>query len=212
MLYDHYYISRTVYPRLACLFVSLFIFSGCVSSESDYMSTDSTINEPEDELQGINIVASTLGRDVDKSNTFDVLNESEGSSTLLIWVSTGCRGCHQWTEMIRECFDNGTISEEANVVTVHRYPNFENFEDVNQTYGNNSSQFYTPWPVLTPQNDAVAWDAISGTATNIPLTSAFNNPSTPTLQILNSDGKIIWQSKTYNPDYQVIEEILEEII
>ena len=203
--------QETVYPRLACLFISIFIFSGCVSNESDYISTDSTINVPEDELQGINIVAPTLGRDVDKSSTFDILNESGNNSTLLIWVSTQCRGCHLWTEMIRECFENGTIPQETNVVTVHRYPSFENFEDVNQTYDNISSQFYSPWPVITPQNDAVAWNADSQTPSNTTIISAFNTPSTPTLQILNSGGEIIWQSKTYNPNFEVIEKILVEI-
>jgi len=186
--------------------------SGCISNENELISNNPNINESEDELQRINIVAPTLGRDVDKSSTFDILNESSNNSTLLIWVSTGCRGCHLWTEMIRECFENGTISQETNVVTVHRYPNFENIEDVNETYGNISSEHYTPWPVIIPQNDAVAWDADSGTASNTSLIKAFNNPSTPTLQILNSEGEIVWQSKTYNPDYEVIEKIVEEIL
>ena len=113
--------------------------------------------------------------------------------------------------MIRECFENGTIPQETNVVTVHRYQSFENFEDVNQTYGNISSQFYSPWPVITPQNDAVAWNADSQTPSNTTIISAFNTPSTPTLQILNSGGEIIWQSKTYNPNFEVIEKILVEI-
>ena len=211
MLYEQYDLSQIVYPRLACLLISIFIIPGCITNESELISIDPTMNESEDELQGINIVAPTLGRDVDKSNTFDILNESGNSSTLLIWVSTGCRGCHLWTEMIRECFENGTIPQETNVVTVHRYPSFENFEDVNQTYGNISSDFYTPWPVITPQNDAVAWNAETQTPSNTSIISAFNTPSTPTLQILNSGGEIIWQSKTYNPNFEVVEKILVEI-
>ena len=74
------------------------------------------------ELQGLNIVAQTLGRDVDVAPTYDLLGESGNNSTLILWAAAGCKGCHQWTQMIRECVDNGTIPEDSNIVTVHRYP------------------------------------------------------------------------------------------
>jgi hypothetical protein len=92
---------------------------------------------------------------------------------------------------------------------VHRYPSFEDHSYVNRTYGNNTSENYSPWPVLLPDDGSSAWDATSGEVSDVPLTVAFNNPVTPTLQILDNEGQLIWESKTYLPDFSVIEEITE---
>ncbi len=54
-----------------------------------------------------------------------------------------------------------------------------------------------PW---TPQRVRVAI---------VPLPEAFNNPSTPTLQVLNPEGQLVWQSKTYRSDFSVIQDIIE---
>ena len=107
---------------------------------------------------------------------------------------------------------NGTIHEDANVVTIHRYPNFEETQYVYDTYGNNSSKQYSPWPVLVPSETDTAWDASTGEQSSVPLPEAFNNPVTPTLQVIDSGGIVIWQSKTYYPDYSIIEEALGALI
>lgn len=194
----------TMNKRIVALLVSLLL-PGCVSTESEQMLADSEGSGGE--LQGINIVAETLGREIDRNETYDLLLESGNNSTLILWAAAGCHGCHQWTQMIRECIDNGTISEESNIVTVHRYPSFEKRSSVNTTYGNSSSEYYSPWPVLVPGEDDTAWDATSGERSDIPITEAFNNPVTPTLQIIDEGGNLIWQSRTYYPDYSVVEEI-----
>ena len=194
--------NRTVY-----LVIALFTLPGCVSDED--ITTQEVHSGGEDELSGLNIVAQTLGRNADGSHTYNLLEESGNESTLILWAAAGCNGCHQWTQMIRECVENGTIPEDTHIVTVHRYPSFEDPSYVNRTYGNNSSENYSPWPVLLPDEGSSAWDATSGEISDVPLTEAFNNPVTPTLQILDNKGQLVWQSKTYYSDFSVIEEITE---
>ena len=76
--------------------------------------------EQEDELQipeRLNIVADTAGRDVDRINRMDVLLDADGENTLILWVSTGCSGCHDWTEMIANEMRSGNISNETRYTT-----------------------------------------------------------------------------------------------
>ena len=189
------------------LVIVLLILPGCVS-QTDEASQEISSTNGDSELQGINIVAQTLGRDVDGPETYDILEESGNNSTLILWAAAGCNGCHQWTQMIRECVDNGTISKDMHIVTVHRYPRFEGESYVNNTYGNNTSDTYSPWPVLMPEDGDTAVDAKTGASSSVPLPEAFNNPTTPTLQVLDSEGQLIWQSKTYRSDFSVIQEIV----
>ena len=72
--------------------------------------------EQEDELQipeRLNIVADTAGRDVDRIERMDVLMDANGENTLILWVSTGCSGCHDWTEMIANEMRSGNISNDT---------------------------------------------------------------------------------------------------
>ena len=103
--------------------VAILVLPGCVTEDNGVDPGESQGDEGE--LQGLNIVAQTLGRDVDVAPTYDLLGESGNNSTLILWAAAGCKGCHQWTQMIRECVNNGTIPEDSNIVTVHRYPRFE---------------------------------------------------------------------------------------
>ena len=135
-------------------FIAMLVLPGCVT-EDNVVDLDESQSD-DGELQGLNIVAQTLGRDVDVTPTYDLLGESGNNSTLILWAAAGCNGCHQWTQMIRECVDNGTIPEDSNIVTVHRYPRFEMTTYVNNTYGNSSSDYYSQWPVLMPVDGATA--------------------------------------------------------
>ena len=192
--------------KAVLVLVAILVLPGCVTEDNATELGDSQGDE--EELQGLNIVAQTLGRDIDVAPTYDLLRESGNNSTLILWAAAGCKGCHQWTQMIRECVDNGTIPEDSNIVTVHRYPRFEMTNYVNNTYGNSASYYYSPWPVLMPADGATAWDATTGEESDVPLVEAFNNPVTPTLQILDPEGQLIWQSRTYYPDYSVVEEFV----
>ena len=192
--------------KAVLVLVAILVLPGCVTEDNATELGDSQGDE--EELQGLNIVAQTLGRDIDVAPTYDLLRESGNNSTLILWAAAGCKGCHQWTQMIRECVDNGTISKDMHIVTVHRYPSFEGESYVNNTYGNNTSDTYSPWPVLMPEDGDTAVDAKTGASSSVPLPEAFNNPTTPTLQVLDSEGQLIWQSKTYRSDFSVIQEIV----
>ena len=184
-----------------CLILPL---SGCLSENLETSAPDT---EGEPQLTRMNIVAQTLDRDVDQYSEYNVLENSSGQNTLILWAASGCRGCHEWTEMIRESIANGTISNESKIITVHRYPSFESRESFYETYGNNSSEQYSPWPVLVPHASAVAWDAESASPSVVPLDEAFGSPRTPTLQILGPDGQIVWENEKYYPDFEVVQQI-----
>ena len=44
---------------------------------------------------------------------------------------------------------------------------------VNNTYGNSSSDYYSPWPVLMPVDGATAWDATTGEESEVPLSTYY---------------------------------------
>ena len=106
--------------------------------------------EQEDELQipeRLNIVADTAGRDVDRIERMDVLMDANGENTLILWVSTGCSGCHDWTEMIANEMRSGNISNDTRIITIHRYPSFESRQEVIEVYATNNSSTESLWPV-----------------------------------------------------------------
>ena len=192
--------------KVVIILTVLFVLPGCTSPVVEDLEIIQ--GENDEELQGVNVIAKTLGREIDITRDYNLLEQSGNNSTLILWAAAGCNGCHQWTEMIRECMENGTIDDEANVVTIHRYPGFESLQYVFDTYGNNSSNQYSPWPVLVPSETDTAWDASTGEQSSVPLSEAFNNPVTPTLQVIDSGGFVIWQSKTYYPDYSILQDAM----
>ena len=190
---------------LAILTVFLLIpVAGCITEVED---ADSQVEAETPSLDRMNIVAQTLDRDVDQYSEYNVLENSSGQNTLILWAASGCRGCHEWTEMIRESIANGSISNESNIITIQRYPSFDSRESFYEVFGNNSSDQYSPWPVLVPYSSAVAWNAETGEPSTIPLDEAFGNPRTPTLQVLGPNGEIVWENEKYYPDFEVVEEI-----
>ena len=193
---------------LALAILLLMPMAGCITDAPD---VDAEEEAETPSLNRMNIVAQTLDRDVDQHSEYNVLENSSGQNTLILWAASGCRGCHEWTQMIRESIANGTISNDSNVITVQRYPSFESRESFFEVFGNESSEQYSPWPVLTPYSSAVAWDAETGEPSTVPLDEAFGNPRTPTLQVLGPDGQIVWQNVKYYPDFDIIEEISEII-
>ena len=65
--------------------------------------------------------------------------------------------------------------------------------------------------MLTPTEDEFAVNASTGSETSTTIVDAYDEPVTPTLQIIDSNGYIIWESGTYWASYEVIEEISEII-
>ena len=189
---------------LALAILLLVPMAGCITDTPD---VDAEEEAETPSLDRMNIVAQTLDRDVDQHSEYNVLENSSGQNTLILWAASGCRGCHEWTEMIRESIANGSISNESNIITIQRYPSFDSRESFYEVFGNNSSDQYSPWPVLVPYSSAVAWNAETGEPSTIPLDEAFGNPRTPTLQVLGPNGQIVWENEKYYPDFEVVEEI-----
>jgi hypothetical protein len=79
---------------------------------------------------------------------------------------------------------------------------------VRERYTDNNSSTYTPWPLLLPSQSTTVIDAESGEMTDVGLYRAFEMPVTPTLQVLDSEGRLVWTSKTYWANATVLEEAL----
>ena len=126
----------------------------------------------------------------------------------MLWVAAGCSGCHDWTTMLSEEIDAGNISNTTNIVSVHRYPAFESTNDVRERYTTNNTSTYTPWPLLLPSESTNVIDVETGRMTDVNLYRAFQNPVTPTLQVLDGEGRLVWTSKTYWANATVLEEAL----
>jgi len=126
----------------------------------------------------------------------------------MLWVASGCSGCHDWTDLIRSELNAGNISNTTTIISVHRYPEFETSEDMERRYGSNSSEHYAPWPVLVPDASTTVIDRETGRMTDVGLFTAFGDPVTPTLQVIDSEGGIAWTSSKYWANTSVLEEAL----
>lgn len=155
----------------------------------------------------LSFTAPTLDREVDNGSVHDLRSSFDGP-VLMLWVAAGCSGCHDWTAMLKEELENGNISNTTNIVSVHRYPSFESSQAVAERYGHNNSSHHTPWPVLLPPESTTVIDANTGRMTDVELYRAFQQPVTPTLQVLDEDGRLVWTSKTYWANDTVLAEAL----
>jgi len=179
--------------------------AGCVAPEPmlGEMSEPST---PSDETPvRMTIVAPTAGRNVDEAPTLDVVASAEGNATLLVWVAAGCSGCHDWTEMIATAREEGNYTD-LRVVSVHRYPSFEDADEVIDRYGTANKSTEATRPLLLPSDGDTVVDADTGEATSVDLVDAFQGPVTPTLQVLDGEGHLVWTSKTYWSNASVLED------
>ena len=62
--------------------------------------------------------------------------------------------------------------------------------------------------MLVPDERTTVINASSGRMTNVSIYEAFERPVTPTLQVLDGDGRLVWTSKTYWADTDVLAEAL----
>ena len=188
---------------------SIFIFiilvssalSGCIS-DGEQVSEDSSSEIPE----RLSFSAPLLNGSSNITNF--VLEEyvSDGP-VLMLRVAAGCRGCHSWTDLLVDEVENGNISESS-LLSVHRYSSFESKSYVEEVYGNHqNSSNPVLWPLVLPSEDTVVYDLETGYESNFGFYTSFGNPPTPTLQIMDTNGEIIWTSKTYWPTLEVLEEI-----
>ena len=188
----------------------LLVIPGCTAPATIEEVTVDESNEEDGIVvpERLNIIANTAGRDIDRGTSMDLLADANGESTLILWVSTGCSGCHDWTEMIANEMRSGNISNDTRIVTIHRYPSFESREEVIETYASNNSSTDSLWPVLVPDNRQPAIDVDRNQETDYDYTKAFESPSTPSFTILDGSGKTIWKNREYWSNHDVLEEAL----
>ena len=178
--------------------------SGCLSWSS---SEDLPAPFVEDEKR-YSFQASTLNRTIDGGLTFTLHEYAGGAPTLLIWVSPACGGCHDWIQDMKQDETHTRLIESGvKIVSIHRYFQFEDVADVMQEYGNESSESYNPWPVVVPDDEDRAIDLSTGMITNIGIVEAFGTPGTPTLQLIDRDARMVWESESYYFDEVEVQEM-----
>ncbi|RJU88814.1 MAG: hypothetical protein DWC07_07485 [Candidatus Poseidoniales archaeon] len=190
---------------LSLMLVLTLTLAGCTTPEAEELvdNTPSEFSTPE----RMSFVANTLDRDVDNGSVHDLRASFDGP-VLMLWVASGCSGCHDWTETIRSELEVGNVSNTTNIVSVHRYGEWESEASVAERYGDQDSEHYTPWPLLLPDESTNVINVSSGRMTNVSIYEAFEGPVTPTLQVLDGDGRLVWTSKTYWADTEVLSEAL----
>ena len=193
--------------RLVSVMVLLMMLAGCTAApvENAVENEEDAVLSPIPER--LSFTAPTFDREVDNGSSHD-LRQSFDGPVLMLWVAAGCSGCHDWTDMLRQELEAGNISNTTNIVSVHRYPAFESINDVRERYTTNNTSTSTPWPLLLPSESTNVIDVDTGRMTDVNLYRAFQNPVTPTLQVLDGDGRLVWTSKTYWANATVLEEAL----
>lgn len=201
------YMNRTMLKdALWFLLALLLILPGCTSPATvENVESGDEVEIPE----RLNIVAETAYRDIDRVETMDLLLDADGENTMILWVSTGCSGCHDWTERIADEMRNGNISNDTRIVTIHRYPSFESREDVIDVYASSNSSTESLWPVLIPNEGQPAIDVDKNQETDVDYSTAFETPATPSFTILDGEGNTLWKNKAYWYNSSVLSEALE---
>lgn len=189
------------------LMILLSLLAGCTAAPmEETMETEEQVAlSPVPER--ISFSAPTFDRAVDDGAQHDLRTSFDGP-ILMLWVAAGCSGCHDWTTMLNEELEAGNISNTTNIISIHRYPSFESMNDVRERYTTNNSSTHTPWPLLLPSESTTVIDVETGRMTDVQLYRAFDNPVTPTLQVLDGEGRLVWTSKTYWANATVLEEAL----
>ena len=175
---------------ISTLLISVAI-SGCISEPE---TADNT--EPE----GYFFTAKTLDRTVDGGPYLNLAEAFQDGPKILLWISTGCYGCHDWTDEIYAGIENGSLSNQS-VISIHRYSTFESMQSLHNVYGSlNNSTHPTSWPVLIPDDNTPVVDANTGLIVKgTTVFEAYDFPVTPTLQVVNQQGIVVWTSDEYRP-------------
>ena len=176
-------------PELFLTLILLSASAGCLAEE-----IQGELEGPDTEEKRYTFTLPTLGRDVDGANMLDLTSELQQAPILLFWVSSQCQGCHEWAEGIRDSNLNYSIMQP---VTIHRYGNFETSEKIMQVYGNNSSDHYSPWPVVIDAHSRLALDFDTRETAELSVVEAFGNLPTPSVILLDKNGNIVWEASSY---------------
>jgi hypothetical protein len=193
---------------ISFVIILLLIVPGCINSQE--MSATGEEMEQETELpEKLNLIADTAGRDIDRGQQMDLLADADGEKTLILWVATGCSGCHDWTGMIADSMREGNISNDTRIISIHRYPSFESREQVIDVYASENSSTQSLWPVLIPDEGQSAIDMDTGQNTDYSYSTAFDSPVTPSFTLIDGDGKTLWRSKVYWANQTLLTEAID---
>ena len=189
---------------IAILMLAFFTLSGCVAPELSSEGAE-TSKEP---IQRFSFESMTHQESNSTSEVLDLRQVVNGEDALVLWVGASCRGCHDWTDMIYSGIENGTI-DGLSVVSIHRYAAFEDEEEILSTYVEDGAEHPSSWPVMVPSEDVEILDLDSGLTSTQGIYEAFEQPSTPTLQIYRSDGSIESLEHSYWADWDELVDIVE---
>ncbi len=195
---------KDMQPKLIPILVSLvMLLAGCTTPIENGRSEEMPLQ--------MSFVAKTLDRAEDGGINYNLKDKLSESPVLILWIAAGCSGCHDWTQLIRESVDNGSLNSTAvNIVSIHRWSEIESAEQIMEVFGiENNNSNYTPWPLVLPSESDMIINFATGETTDFTIYEGFNNPGTPTVQLVGQDGIKMWQSKSYWANYSMLEEAWE---
>lgn len=193
---------------ISFVIILLLIAPGCINSQ-EMGATGEEIEQETELPEKLNLVADTAGRDIDRGQQMDLLADADGEKTLILWVATGCSGCHDWTGMIADSMREGNISNDTRIISIHRYPSFESRDQVIDVYASENSSTQSLWPVLIPDEGQSAIDMDTGQNTDYSYSTAFDSPVTPSFTLIDGDGKTLWRSKVYWANQTLLTEAMD---
>ena len=192
---------KDMQPKSIPILVSIvMLLSGCTTPVDD--------NQSEDIPLQMSFVAKTLDRSEDRGAEYNLKENLAEKPVLILWIAAGCSGCHDWTQLIRESTENGSLDITAvNIISIHRWAEIESTTQIMDVFGieeNNSN--YSPWPIIIPSESDMIIDFTTGLTTDFTIYEGFNNPGTPTVQLIGQDGIKMWQSKSYWANFSMLQE------
>lgn len=193
-------------PKLLTILLCLtIVICGCTAPIEESIQTEVPLQ--------LSFTADTLERDEDGGSLFDLKEALDSKPVLMLWIAAGCSGCHDWTDMLRESINNGTINTSSvSIISMHRWSEVESPATVMKAFGNNDNDSnYTPWPIVLPNESSRLTDFETGETTQFSVVEGFGNPVTPTVQLIGQDGIKMWQSKSYWANYTMVEEAMDVV-
>jgi hypothetical protein len=192
---------KDMQPKLIPILVSIVVLlSGCTTPVDD--------NKPDEIPLQMSFVVETLDRPEDGGSEYNLKENLAENPVLILWIAAGCSGCHDWTQLIREATENGSLNTTSvNIVSIHRWAEIESANQIMEVFGieeNNSN--YSPWPIIIPSESDMIIDFATGLTTDFTIYEGFNNPGTPTVQLIGQDGIKMWQSKSYWANFSMLQE------
>ena len=191
-------------PKILTILLCLtIVVCGCTAPIEESIQTEVPLQ--------LSFTADTLERPEDGGLVFDLKEELTSKPVLMLWIAAGCSGCHDWTEMLRESINNGSINTSSvSVISMHRWSEVESPAAVMKAFGNDDNDsYYTPWPIILPNESSRLTDFETGEVTQFSVVEGFGNPVTPTVQLIGQDGIKMWQSKSYWANFTMVQEAMD---